>query len=546
MLETEKTFGSLSEEYVEVSLRQDPVAATMAGLHDYDARLPDHSPDGLRERGAWLRDFDQRLVASVPWQELPTSARVDFALLRSRLSVARAELEELKVFAKNPVKALETALYGTFLLIARPFAPIEERKEALIARLMGIPDYLAGSRASLGQPSSLAVDVALDVAASGPGYVDEVVRQLLRQFPGEAERIEHAGGRARVGFLEHIQALEREVRPRATGSFAIGERWMDWRLEHEHMVGLRTRDLAELGREAVASAREELELEARSIDPGRTWQELIHDSETRHPEPLRVREAYVAEVERARAFVAARRLAPLPAAKLEVVDTPVFERPTTPIAAYLAPAPFDEEQTGWLYVTPPEPARARDGADAALRVHSDALISLATVHEAWPGHHLQAATANQHGSRLRRLADSPLLSEGWALYCEELMHEQGFYTDRASRLAQLKELLWRAGRVVIDVGLQTGTMTIAQAIDFLVQNVLLERTAAEIEVHRYALTPTQPMSYVLGKTLLLELRDETRRRLGARFQLHDFHAALLASGSVPPALVREELAERLK
>jgi len=542
MIETQKTFTSLCEEYVEVSLRQDPVAATLAGIHDYDTHLPDHSPDGLRERGAWLRDFDQRLVASVPWQELPTTARVDFALLRSRLSVARAELDELKVFAKNPVKALETALYGAFLLAARPFAPIEERKEGLLARLMGIPDYLEGSRASLGQPSAMAVEVAMEIAASGPMYVDEVVRSLLRQFPGEAERIEHAGGRARVGFLEHLQALERDVRPRATSSFAIGERWLDWRLEHEHLVGLRSADLATFGREAVEQAREELELEAKTRDASRSWQQQIRDAGERHPEPLRVREAYEAEVARARAFVARKRLAPVPAAPLQVVDTPVFERPTTPHAAYLAPAPFDEEQTGWFYVTPPEP-RGRDGE--AIRVHGFATIALTTVHEAWPGHHLQVATANQHGSRLRRLADSPLLSEGWALYCEEMMYEQGFYEDPACRLVQLRDLLWRACRVVIDVGLQTGTMTTAQAIDMLVENVLLDPDDAAIEVKRYALTPTQPLSYLLGKTLLLEMRDETRRRLGTRFDLHDFHAALLASGSIPPSLIREELVERL-
>ena len=543
MLDTEKTFTSLCEEYVEVSLRQDPVAATLAGIHDYDTHLPDHSPDGLRERGTWLRDFDQRLVASVPWQELPTSARVDFALLRSRLSVARAELEELKLFAKNPVKAVETALYGAFLLAARPFAPIEERKEALLARLMGIPDYLEGSRASLGQPSALAVDVAMEIAASGPTYVDDVVRSLLRQFPGEAERIEHAGGRARVGFLEHLQALERDVRPRATSPFAIGARWFDWRLEHEHLVGLRSADLAEFGREAIERTREELELEAKSQDPSRTWQQQIRDADQRHPEPLRVREAYEAEVERARAFVQGKRLAPVPGSPLAVVDTPVFERPTTPHAAYLAPAPFDEEQTGWFYVTPPEP-RGRDG-DAAIRVHSFATISLTTVHEAYPGHHLQVATANQNGSRIRRLADSPLLCEGWALYCEEMMYEQGYYQDPACRLVQLRDLLFRACRVVIDVGLQTGTMTTAQAIDSLVENVLLDPADAAIEVKRYALTPTQPLSYLLGKTLLLEMRDETRRRLGPRFDLHGFHAALLASGSIPPSLIREELAERL-
>src|SRR5262245_15684572 len=121
----------------------------MAGLHDYDGRYPDHSPEGLGERSAWLRDFDQRLVTAVRWEELPVAQRVDFALLRSRLAVARAQLDELKTFEKNPVRPAETALMGIFLLMARPFAPLEERKESLIARLMAAGDYLQGACASL-------------------------------------------------------------------------------------------------------------------------------------------------------------------------------------------------------------------------------------------------------------------------------------------------------------------------------------------------------------------------------------------------------------
>ena len=179
-------------------------------------------------------------------------------------------------------------------------------------------------------------------------------------------------------------------------------------------------------------------------------------------------------------------------------------------------------------------------------MHSDAAIALAAVHEAYPGRHLQAAIANRNGSRLRRLADSALLMEGWASYCEELMLEQGYPGDPLARLCQLRGQLWRACRVVVDVGLQTGKLTLGQAADYMVANALLDRAGAEAEVKRFALTPTRPMISLVGKTLLIELRDETRRRLGSRFKLYDFHAALLESGSVPPALVREELAERLK
>ena len=149
------------------------------------------------------------------------------------------------------------------------------------------------------------------------------------------------------------------------------------------------------------------------------------------------------------------------------------------------------------------------------------------------------------GSRLRRLADSTLFAEGWALYSEELMYEQGFYLDPFIRLYQLKDLLWRACRVVLDVGLHTGKVTFMQAVDYLRDQAMIERVNAVAEVKRYTLTPTQPMSYLVGKLEILAMRKEAERRLGSRFDLYDFHAALLARGTVPPALVREELAEVL-
>jgi uncharacterized protein (DUF885 family) len=246
-----------------------------------------------------------------------------------------------------------------------------------------------------------------------------------------------------------------------------------------------------------------------------------------------VRDAYLAEMERAKRFVIDHRIAPLDEGRLEIVDTPVFERTTIPIASYLAPAPFDVEPAGTFFVTPIDLSRRREEIDAMLEVHSYCSITLASLHEAYPGHHLQHVHAARTGSRLRRLANNPVMSEGWALYCEEMMFEQGFFLDPLTRLQQLRDLLWRACRVVIDIGLHTGRMTIEQAVEFLVEHALLERSSAQSEVKRYALHPTEPLSYLVGRMLLHELREEAKRKLGSRFTLYDFHSALLQSGTVP-------------
>jgi len=543
LVETAKTFTALSEEFVELYFKHEPVAATLAGVHDYDHLLPNHSPEGWLARIAWLRDLDQRLVVGVDWQSLPIEQRVDFGLLRARLAAMRVDCEDLRAHTRNPVLYPQTALDSLFLLWTRRALPAQERKDALLARMIAIPDYLKAARANLAQVPDVYFGVADEVNRSGPGFVDQVARSLIESFPAERERIEHASGRARIGFAQYQDFLDRELEAKIGGSFAIGERWMNYKLEREHLLRMNCAALAALGEEQVAKTRARLEEEAKRIDPARSWKELIADAQGRHPEALKLKEAYRSETDRARRFVIEKRVAPLPPGeKLEVIDTPVFERSVIPYAAYLPPGPFDEDQTGFFYVTPVDALRRKEEQEQQLAGHNYAGLALTTAHEAYPGHHLQICHANREGSRLRRLADSPLLAEGWALYCEELMHELGFYVDPLTRLYQLKDLLWRACRVVLDVGLHTGTFTYMQAVDYLRETAMVERVNALAEVKRYTLTPTQPMSYLVGQLEIQAMRAEAEQRLGSRFQLHDFHAALLARGTIPPSLVRDELA----
>ena len=543
--EVGRTFNRLSEEFVECLLRHHPVMATQAGLHDYDDKLPADTPDGYRERAAWLRDLEQRLVASVPWAELAPTPQVDFALLRSRIAGLRADLEEIRMHTRNPVLFPETALQSVYFLMSRAFAPLEERKEAILARMTAIPEYLEAARANLEQVPAIFAEIATEVSGSGVTFMEEVTHELIRAFPGEAERIEHAGGLARRGFARYQEFVRQELGPRIGGSFAIGERWMNYKLEREHMVPVDAAGLEEVGREHIAALNTHLDMEAARLDPGTNWREQIRAAKRRHPEPLRLGEAYEAEVERARRFVEQKRLAPIPAGRLELRDTPMYDRLIVPHATYEPPAPFDPDPTGSFTITPIDLSRSPEEREEQLEAHNYLALTLVVVHEAWPGHHLQRSHALAGGSRLRRIADSAVFAEGWAHYCEELMGDEGFFLDPATRLYQLKDQLWRACRVVIDAGLQTGRMTIEQAVHLLETEATLAHADAVSEVRRHVLMPTQPMSYLIGKEMLLELRAEARKRLGSRFKLHDFHAALLASGTIPVALVREEIWGRL-
>jgi uncharacterized protein (DUF885 family) len=244
-------------------------------------------------------------------------------------------------------------------------------------------------------------------------------------------------------------------------------------------------------------------------------------------------EAFQQEVSRARGFLDARDLMALPEGAVDVVETPAFLRPLMPFAAYDPPGPFMEERRGTFYVTTP-----LDGDDTAHGQHGLLEIAATAVHEAWPGHHLQMLTAQAQPSLVRRVLWTPVTVEGWALYSEELMAETGFFASAEERLFQRLHLLWRAVRILLDVGLHTRGMTPEQAVDILVDRIGMDRARAAAEVSRYCAWPTYQLCYAVGRRELLQLRDAWREAAGPGAPIRQFHDAVLAWGGLPVSLIR--------
>src|SRR5262249_31034794 len=192
------------------------------------------------------------------------------------------------------------------------------------------------------------------------------------------------------------------------------------------------------------------------------------------------------------------------------------------------------------FVTPVDLSLPKPKQEEMLREndHGDQVDT--AVHEAYPGHHLQISFARRHPSIVRKTMDAPTFSEGWGLYSEELMNELGYYTDE-ERLMQLEWTLVRAARVLIDVGLHARGMSFDDAVKMLVERIHLERTLAVSEVKRYTMTPTQPLSYLIGREAIFAMRERYKKDRGSAFSLRDFHAEVLAHGTIPVGLISREV-----
>jgi len=528
----------LTDQILEFEWERHPVGATGQGVHRYDHLLGDYSQDRLTEINRKEKEFIRRLKA-IPAEELSLDEMIDRSILIGQLSARTTEFGQFNPYQADPGIYPMIGLGGIFLLSVREFAPLPQRAEAILSRLRQIPQILREGRANLKEVPPVFAQVAIEISESGKGFFGSFIPQLAQKVPCLKGELDGANQKALEAFEDYLNFLQKGL---PKGDFAYGTELFDYKLKMHHHVPYDSKDLWEIGEEALARTKEEMEKLARQIDFSQSWMGIVEKLKEDHPHPEELIDAYREKMEEARNFVRERDLVTIPPGEsLDIIPTPVFERPTIPYAAYMPPPPFEKEQKGFFYVTPVDESLPPEKREEQLRGHNRFGMVLTALHEAYPGHHLQLVHSNRVKSNVRKTFFTSVFAEGWALYCEELMYEEGFYTDPRVRLMQLKDQLWRATRVLIDVGLHCRGWSFDKALNFLVDNAKLERTNAEIEVKRYCSTPTQPMSYLAGKKQIMALRREFQTAKGNRFKLKEFHNQLLSFGTIPVALVREEL-----
>jgi uncharacterized protein (DUF885 family) len=261
---------------------------------------------------------------------------------------------------------------------------------------------------------------------------------------------------------------------------------------------------------------------------------IKRDHPATFPEAL---DAYREVMVRARQHLIDRDIVTVPSdERIEVIETPEYLRNVIPFAAYFEPPKFDRHPSGIYVVTP-----SVNDDPGAMREHNRSAISNTSIHEAYPGHHLQLSVASKHPSLTRLLVDAPEFVEGWGMYSEQLMREQGFDDAANFRLNMYTDAIWRAVRIILDVKMHRGEIGVEEAIAFMIEQTSFEEANARAEVNRYTYTPTYQLSYLLGKVLLLQLRTDEKARLGTGFSLKRFHDTLLDNGSLPISFHRRLL-----
>jgi len=553
----DQQFEALAQRYLQESPEQSPVNATGLGDHRFDNRLDDVSAAGWQNRAVFTEIYLSAL-APIDATKLSRANQVDALLLRHDLEYDRWRIQTLEDWKWNPLTYTRLAGDGLYNLIARDFAPLPERLKNANARLDELPRFLAQVREVL-DPARVPKVHAETAARQNQGLLsilDEVTKQAAALPAEDQDKLKASIAKARSAINQHQIWLEKKLVPDAKGDFRLGAERYDQKLAFALFSPLSRQEIREQAEAELANTHRAMYEIARQVLKGKKGAPKTPDS----PDPDTQRRAIRAALELAAAerpardavldtaraalvktttFVREKNIVSVPDEPLDIVVMPEFQQGVA-LAYCDSPGPLDKGQKTFFAVSPIPKDWTKAQADSYLREYNDRSIQNLTIHEAMPGHYLQLAHANQYPSPLRAVLASGPFIEGWAVYTERVMADQGYLDhDPLMKLVQLKWYVRSIANALLDQAVHVDGMSQKAALKFLTDDAFQEEREAAGKWTRAQLTSAQLPVYFVGAREHMALRAEAEQKLGAAFDMKKYHDQVLSYGSPPVRFVRE-------
>ncbi|WP_224366628.1 DUF885 domain-containing protein [Hyalangium versicolor] len=527
------------------TFRRNSTQATQAGIHSYDGELRGFTPE---ERAAYVAQLQAELKAlpqQVDRTALPPLDQADYDILENHLRARILEIDTIRAWERNPNSWLSTASIAVFQLINRDFAPLDERMRSAVSRMKQIPAVFATAKATLKDTPKLWTEIAIMQAQGTRGLYADTLPKAFAPVQDAAlqEAFRQEQARCLAAIDDFIRFLREEHLPRSKGDFAIGEDLYRQKLQYEEGVTESIDSLLTWGRAEIQRTQAQFREVAARLAPGKAPMDVYRDLGKEHPTPAELVPTTRATLEEIRQYLVDKHIITIPSeVRALVAETPAFSRSLS-FASMSMPGPFETRATeAYYYVTPPEPTWNAEQTEQHMSFYNRYALPLVSIHEAYPGHYVQFLWTNHKvDSKVRQLLGSNSFTEGWGLYTEQMMLDEGFGGTGASadklRLNQLALYLQRLARYMVGLSLHTRGMTYEQAVRYFEEEAYMTHVNAEREARRGTSDPTY-LVYVLGKKMLMELREEARAKWGADFTLQRFHDQVVSYGYPPVPILR--------
>ena len=540
-----QTFDNLCLKILETMQSFYPVRSTEMGIHAYDFLLADYSSGSVKKMINKLNNYEKKLHNNFLKASLSPHDRLNYKLIKSNVDIALLDLRRICWHKKSPKLYVDEAVNGIYFLMLSDHAPLHEKRVAILARMKNVPNLFKTARKNLKNPPLVWIETTQESLESAMRFYKEVTGELMSKFPEQADKILKISTLAREAMNDFAIYLG-EIKPGKETDFSIGKKNFNYKLSHEYFLDYDSDSLLKLGETLLEEAQSThgayknyLENHHQNGQDSVFVPAIITRTD--------ILDYYNWECNQIKVFLTQNDFITIPdkIAPVTVIETPPFLRTMISGIAYQPAGPFDSAQRGYFYVRPIPEDIERQQLEARYRYVHRRGFKGSVVHEAYPGHHLQMQLAGMNSDPVRRWQQNIMMIEGWALYCEEAMYHAGLYGDEnpVQWLGVLGGIRFRAARIVADVKLHTGEFTYNECVDWMINTLNINtesgRDFIKKEVCRYTFSSAYQMSYLMGKLEIMKLRYAVMERDNDEFSLIGFHDALLAEGSIPPALMWE-------
>ena len=555
-------FADLSKRWLDGFMKANPTSATQIGDHRFDAEIDDLSAEG---RKASL-DFSRGMLADlekIDHTKLSRENQVDYGMLRNQLRSDVWAIETLQGWAWDPTIYSQLSGGALYTLVARDFAPWPDRLRSATARMEKLPKLFEQMRANL-DPKRVPKIHAETVAKQNKGVlslVDGLIMPHAKELPdADKQKLDAAVAALRKSVEETQTWLDKELVPNAKGDFRIGKDLYDAKLGFALNSTLGRAEIRQRAEAALDSTRKEMYEIARKVLAGKPKAPPMPDAPSDaqqqaaiqaalelayadRPARDKVMETAEAALARTTDFVRTKNLVTMPDSPVKIIPMPEFQRGVA-LAYCDPPGPLDKGLDTFYAVSPIPDDWTKKQVDSFLREYNTRSINELTIHEAMPGHYLQLWHSNKHPSVLRAVLYSGSFVEGWAVYSEKVMADEGYLdNDPLFHLVHLKWDLRAISNAILDQAIHVDGMSQEDAMKMMTVKTFQEEREAAGKWVRAQLTSAQLPTYFVGWQEHLDLRKETEKRWGDKFDLKRYHDTVLSFGSPPVRYARELMLE---
>ena len=560
----DKQFEDLAKRYLDEFPALEPVGATSLGDHRFDHLLNQVNSEARAEVVTFNKKYLTEL-GSIPKEKLSRAHQVDAALLDNRLRSGIWRIEELQEWSWNPLNYTGLAGGAIYSLMAREFAPVEERLMNVADRLEQFPRMYAQIRETIipERVPKIHAETAVKQNKGVLSILDNlVVPQKNKLKKRHRKQLNKAIETARKENAKHQKWLEEEVLPKANGNFRIGPKLYDRKLAFTLQTPLTRQQILEKAESELVKTRSHMYDIAKSVYKGmhpytefpevptEVYQQaviraVLEEAYREIPDKDGIIDFARSSIRIAEDFVKEAEILTLPSDPVEIIIMPEFRRGVT-LAYCDSPGPLETGLKTFYAVSPLPEEWTEKQVHSYLREYNQRSVHNLTIHEAMPGHFVQLAHSNRYPSTLRAVLSSGVFIEGWAVYVERVFLEEGFLDyDPLMQLIILKWYLRAIANAMIDQKIHAGDMSYDEAMELMIEDTFQEEREAAAKWIRAQLTSAQLSTYFVGFLEHYSLREEVQKRRGAKFVLKDYHDEELSFGSPPVQFVRALMLEEV-